>query len=41
MTTYKITLEVSSDTPVEDWVMEDVLIIDEPYKVISVREVTE
>lgn len=33
MAKYKITLEVESDTPIDQWLFEDRLIIDEPYEV--------
>ena len=39
MTTYKVTLEISTDTPIDDWVLGDTLIIDEPYRVLNVKEI--
>ena len=35
---YIITLEVDSETDIHDWVFEETLIIDEPYKVLRIEE---
>jgi len=34
---YRITIEVEAETDPRDWVFEETLIIDEPYKVVSIE----
>lgn len=36
--TYKITLEVTSETNPKEWYFGDTLVIDEEYNVVSVEE---